>query len=106
MYIICSGGVNIYKERRGGQKVLLASLKVGDFFGEMALVDQSPRSAMAIANADTQLAVLDELKFIYLIRNQPHFVLTVMQRQSERLRDANVVLSRLRRKTAKKRRNG
>ena len=52
MYIIYSGKVGLYTQRASGQKELLATLEAGDFFGEMALVDDSPRSATAIAEED------------------------------------------------------
>lgn len=53
MYIIYSGKVKIYKEREPGKRpMLLATLRAGEFFGEMALVDLSPRSATAIAAED------------------------------------------------------
>jgi CRP/FNR family transcriptional regulator len=85
MFIISSGRINLYKERQGG-RILLATVYPGDFFGEMALVDNSPRSATAIAAEDTQLIILDEAKFFYLLRQQPEFALVMMQRLCEMLR--------------------
>jgi len=97
MYIIRSGTVKIYKERAPGKRpMLLSTLKAGEFFGEMALVDLSPRSATAVATEDnTQLLVLDTSKFLYLLRQQPEFALTIMQRLCERLRDANQTIADL-----------
>ena len=97
MYIIYSGKVKIYKERTPGKRhILLSTLKRGDFFGEMALVDLSPRSATAIAAEDnTQLLVLDDTKFLYLLRQQPEFALTLMQRLCQRLREANQAVAEL-----------
>ena len=66
--------------------VLLATIEQGDFFGEMALIDGSPRSAAAIAAEDAQLIVLDESKFLYLLRHQPEFALVVMQKLCDGLR--------------------
>ena len=75
---------------RSGHKKLLATVKAGDFFGEMALVDDSPRSATAIAEEDnTQLLVLDKDKFTYLLRHQPNFGLVVMSKLCRQLREAN-----------------
>jgi CRP-like cAMP-binding protein len=85
MFIVYSGKVNLYKEKNE-DKVLLATVQSGDFFGEMSLVDNSPRSATAIAAEDSQLIVVDESKFLYLTYHQPHFALTVMQRLCEMLR--------------------
>ena len=52
----------------------------------MSLVDNSPRSATAIAAEDTRLIVLDEAKFLYLVRQQPEFALVIMQKLCETLR--------------------
>lgn len=49
MYIVYSGKVGLHTKEALGHKKLLATVKAGDFFGEMALVDDSPRSATAIA---------------------------------------------------------
>ena len=85
MFIVYSGKINLYKERQD-KRVLLTTVCPGDFFGEMALVDGSPRSATAIADEETQLIVLNEPKFLYLLRHQPHFALIVMQKLCEVLR--------------------
>lgn len=86
MYIIYSGRVDLFKEV-GAENLLLATLGPGDFFGEMAIVDGSPRSATAIAADDnTRVVALDEAKFLYLLRHQPEFALVVMQQLCQRLR--------------------
>jgi len=93
MYIIYSGKVGLYSQgaRRGK---LLATLEAGDFFGEMALVDDSPRSATAVAEEDdTQLLVLDKNKFAYLLRHQPDFALVVMGKLCQRIREADKVIA-------------
>ena len=95
MYIVYSGKVGLYLERKGGHRELLATMEPGDFFGEMALVDNSPRSATGIAEEDaTQLIVLDKKKFIYLLRNQPNFALVVMGKLCQQLRASNVASNR------------
>jgi len=52
MYIVCSGRVKLHTESQGGRRTILAVLKPGDHFGEMALVDRSARSASAMAIKD------------------------------------------------------
>jgi CRP/FNR family transcriptional regulator, cyclic AMP receptor protein len=56
-------------------------------FGEMALVDKSPRSATAVAVEDTTLAVIDKRRFLFLVHETPTFALQVMSSLAERLRD-------------------
>jgi len=60
-----------------------------DTFGEMAIVDGSPRSATAVAVTDTKLAVIDRHRFLFLIDETPMFALQVMSSIAERLRAAS-----------------
>ena len=60
----------------------------GDTFGEMAIIDSSPRSGTAIAVADTNLAVIDKRKFLFLVQETPMFALQVMSTIARRLRAA------------------
>jgi CRP-like cAMP-binding protein len=58
-------------------------------FGEMALIDQRPRSATATAAVDSRVAVIDKKRFLRLVEQTPHFALNMMQVISERLRRAS-----------------
>jgi CRP/FNR family transcriptional regulator, cyclic AMP receptor protein len=60
-----------------------------DTFGEMAIVDGSPRSASAVAVTDTKLAVIDRHRFLFLIHETPSFALHVMSSIAARLRAAS-----------------
>lgn len=94
MYIVSSGKVGLYTQGTSGHSQLLAMLTAGEFFGEMALVDNSPRSATAVAEEDgTQLVVLDRAKFLYLLHHQPGFALVVMGKLCQQLREANKALA-------------
>jgi CRP-like cAMP-binding protein len=55
-------------------------------FGEMALVDHSPRMATAVAIEDTTLAVIDEKRFLFLVQETPTFAIQVMSSLADRLR--------------------
>ena len=59
-----------------------------DTFGEMAIIDSSPRSATAVAVTDTTLAVIDRSKFLFLVQETPMFALQVMSSMAKRLRAA------------------
>ena len=94
MYIVCSGKVKLYTKLGDGKCAVLAVLKPGDHFGEMALVDRSPRSATAVAMTDdTALVVLDKPKFLYLVQQQPDFAFAIMETLSKRVRDTNAQLA-------------
>jgi CRP/FNR family cyclic AMP-dependent transcriptional regulator len=86
LYIISKGLIKIAVPTRRGDEVTLAILTDGDFFGEMALLDDMPRSADATALEDTQLHVLSRADFLsFLIQNE-HAVRAIIQVLSLRLR--------------------
>jgi CRP/FNR family transcriptional regulator, cyclic AMP receptor protein len=59
-----------------------------DTFGEMAIIDSSPRSGTAVAVSDTKLAVINRSKFLFLVQETPMFALQVMSSIAKRLRAA------------------
>ena len=58
LYIIIKGEILITQETEDGERFDMARLKRGDFFGELALLDEERRSASAIAMKDSQIAVM------------------------------------------------
>jgi CRP-like cAMP-binding protein len=61
-------------------------------FGEMALIDDSPRSATVVALTDVTLAPIKENQFLFLVKNAPFFALSVMRVLAHRLRRQNKAL--------------
>jgi CRP/FNR family cyclic AMP-dependent transcriptional regulator len=87
MYLIRSGRVLLSVRQDEAKQTPLVVLNPGDFFGEMALVDDSPRSATASAVEDgTELIVMDRAKFLFMVRQQPEFALSLMHTLCQRLR--------------------
>lgn len=84
MFVVVEGLVEIQVD---GQVV--TTLEDGEFFGEMSMIDKSPRSASAIAKTDCRLARVDEKRFSFLIQQTPFFALQVMKVMADRLRSAN-----------------
>lgn len=82
MYLIREGKIKITKGE-GEDERTLAVLKDGDFFGEMAIIDGSPRSASAIAVAPTSLLVIDETTFKAKTKENPliEYVLGTLARR-------------------------
>jgi CRP-like cAMP-binding protein len=87
LFIIQSGQIEI---RLGNR--LLEELSQYGIFGEMALIDNSPRSATAVAASDAKLVPVSEKQFLFLISNTPYFALNVMRIMAGRLRTANAAL--------------
>lgn len=84
VFVVKSGRVEV----RNGER-LLDELSDHDLFGEMALVDTSPRSATAIATTDVEVVPLSEKQFVYLVGEVPYFALKVMRVMARRLRAKN-----------------
>ena len=81
MYVVRSGEIEI--ERDG---TVVETLSGGGIFGEMALIDGSPRSATARAKTDSELAPINEKSFLFLVHETPFFAIAVMRTLAERLR--------------------
>ncbi len=87
MYLIRDGKVKITKGKGDDEKVL-AVLKEGDFFGEMAIIDGSPRSASAIAATPVTMLVIDKETFKAKIKENP-LIEYVLETLSRRLRNTD-----------------
>lgn len=84
MFIIQSGEVAISKVVEGNE-VTLAILKKGDMFGEMALLENKPRSASAIAHENCTLMVVNRKNFDQMVATQPQLIARLTITFSERL---------------------
>jgi CRP-like cAMP-binding protein len=71
LFIVASGAVKITLPSETGDEAILATLRAGDFFGELALLDGAPRSATAIALEPTETLVLPRERFRELIDAEP-----------------------------------
>ena len=92
MYVILEGQVEIRK--RTGEKTTrtMITLKQGDIFGEMAVVEGKGRSATAIAATDCRLLRLDEEAFYDLVQKNPDFAVKMIKTLSSRLRSADTLI--------------
>jgi CRP-like cAMP-binding protein len=93
MYIIQDGEVHICK-RLGTDSHVLSQLQKGDFFGEMAVLESTPRTADAIAHTDVRLILINGSRFDEMIRKNPEIAVRIMRKYAKRLREANVLLER------------
>ena len=89
LFVVLDGEVEIAKVN-GDRKTVIITLGKGEFFGEMAVIDGSSRSATAIAAAaDTRVMRINHARFVYLVSQQPSFALMIMDALSKRLRVSN-----------------
>ncbi len=89
LYIIKTGAVQIYKMLGSGQEKTLAMLHEQAFFGEMSLLDDSPRSASARAAEDSTLLAVDKESFKEVVNEYPEIAFEIFKVFSQRLREAN-----------------
>jgi CRP-like cAMP-binding protein len=85
MFIVEDGEVEIVR-RRGAEDRSLVVLEAGDFFGEMALLEDLPRSATARALSDCRLLPIDASTFDLMLRDHPEVAIRIMRMLSRRLR--------------------
>jgi CRP/FNR family transcriptional regulator, cyclic AMP receptor protein len=88
MYIIQSGEVRISKKVREIEKTLTI-LEKGDFFGEMSILNNKPRSATAEVVEDAKLLVIDPQTFETMVRNNAEIALRIIKNLSARLQEAD-----------------
>ncbi len=81
MYAVVEGEVQIVLRGK-----VLETIGEGGIFGELALLDDRPRSASAIAGTDCRVAVIDLKRFTVLTQQTPFFAVEVMGVMAERLR--------------------
>jgi CRP-like cAMP-binding protein len=84
LYIIQKGSVKITKIVDNNE-VLLAVLKAGDMFGEMALLENKPRSASAIALEGTQLLAVNRQNFNQMVATQPQLIARLTTTLADRI---------------------
>ena len=89
LYVICSGKVKIVKETAGGEKLDIAELGPGDFFGEMTVLDNAPRSADVIALEESRCLVLSAWDFNARMKVDPEIALKILPVVVKRFRETN-----------------
>ncbi len=92
MYVIEEGRVRINVRTKEGLEITLTELGRGDFFGEMALLEDKPRSADARVTVDARLAVLSREHFLSFVRSHPDVALELLSALANRLRHTDELL--------------
>lgn len=87
-YVIVSGSVEVCK-LTGGKFITLQTLEAGALFGEMAIIDKSPRSASARAATDVVVREIDETALMGHIKKAPEVAMNMMYRLASYVRTSN-----------------
>jgi CRP/FNR family transcriptional regulator len=91
-FYLLSGGVEVVKGAEESNPKVLKTMGPGDFFGEMALLDNYLRSATVRALEDTECLQLWRWDFLYALRTNPQIAVEMLPVLSRRLRETNVEL--------------
>ncbi len=92
LYVVTSGQVEVVKGVAGNTK-RLAILATGDFFGEMSLLDEWPRSATVRALEETTCLGIDRWLFLGQLRKDPQLAMVMLQAMARRLRETDARLA-------------
>ena len=92
LFIVETGEVELFINDTTGQKIVLTVAERDDFFGDLSMLDNRPRSATARALKDTELLVLDRDDLLLLFRKTPDAALSMMAALSAMLRKADDLL--------------
>jgi CRP-like cAMP-binding protein len=99
MYIVITGEIEITKKINGVNAISLADIKERSFFGELALLDEIPRSASAIAKTDSVLYGFSKPSLETLCSRNPHLGIKILSNLSRlvcrRLVKSNEVLEKI-----------
>ena len=86
MYVLLEGEIDIFLG-----DFVLETAGPGSLLGEMALIEDTPRTANAVAKSPATLAQIDRRRFHFLVQQTPHFATHVMKILADRLRHMNAV---------------
>ena len=78
LYIIMSGCVEIIKDTKYNEKIVLATMGANDIIGEMSLIDSEPRSATGKTSEDSVLLVIKKQSFNEILQSDPRIAVKVL----------------------------
>jgi len=95
LYIILSGKVKVFVSDNNGREVILAVQSSGEYFGEMALVDEMPRSASVITMVQSKFCILSKAIFESCLTHNPAIALKLLRTQTQRVRRLTINVKNL-----------
>jgi len=94
LYIVRSGEVEIFVRNHEGEKIILETSRPGDIFGEVAMLDNGPRTAWVAAISDIELLRIDRVHFLDYVQQYPPAALNLLSVAARRLRQTDEVIRR------------
>ncbi len=88
LFIIESGSADVIRENRDGSKAVVNRLGPRDFFGELSLLDEEPRTASVIATSDSRCLVLTQLDFMSALNEDAEIPILMLKEMAKRFRRA------------------
>ncbi len=95
IYIVKSGKINILKRNSSGQDSVLVTLGKDSVIGDMAVIDDMPRSASVATVQDTTFLIITKQDFRALLGSSPEVAVQILKLMTERLRKTNASLKEL-----------
>ena len=93
MFVVSDGHVNIHLPGEASRRISLKDVARGEYFGELALFDEQPRSASALATTAAKLLVVSREMLSEYLEKRPRAAMAILHTMSERLRQTNAMLS-------------
>jgi CRP/FNR family transcriptional regulator, cyclic AMP receptor protein len=93
MFIVAAGQVNVFLAGEASRRLSLKDIARGEYFGELALFDDKPRSASALATTDAVLLELSRTTLSTYLALRPQAAMNILQTMAARLRETNAMLS-------------
>ena len=92
LFVVVSGRAEVVRVRTDGTKVVLNVFGPTDFFGELALLDDAPRTASVVCTEETECLVLSQWEFLGALREDSEMGVVILQELVKRFRRALQVL--------------
>ena len=89
LFVIVTGSAKVLNRDADGREVILSILEAGECFGEMGLIDGSPRSADVVTNEPCDLLIIAKTDFMRVLSENVDLCLNIMKSLVLRLREAN-----------------
>jgi CRP-like cAMP-binding protein len=85
-FVVASGTAEVVLERSDGSKVVVNTFGPGDFFGELALLDNGPRTASVIATEATRCLIMPRENFLGVLRRDGEMAVSILVELAKRFR--------------------